>query len=426
MAICAGSRAPAGRWARAALAWALLSVLALVTAAEVAAEGRVGPERPRVAGSKAGAGEATEAQLDLIQQALRTASPSLRASLAAQLDRELGARATAAAIPRSFRYRSVRGRIIESSAYDSHREPLPFYIILPAGYDPGRPWPMHVYLHGGGFVSHRACRRFFRQEEIDGFILLCPTTPKAHWWTPEGEEAVWEVVQEAARRVNVDTDRISLDGKSSGATGVWHLGHKFPWRWSALVTRCGGKIREPRFLTNLADTPTFMIHGDEDHTLPVDLSREMASLLKARGMSFVYREVRGGGHDFFPALNAEVITWLARQRRAIPRRFAFEPTRHQDHGIIHWLELSPASPLQARIESDARGSVVSVSTQEPPRSATVYLNDALVDLDKPVRVVLNGAVVFEGVAARSTAVVLSSFAETFDARRTFSAAIKAR
>ena len=366
------------------------------------------------------------AQLDLIQKGIRSHNPKVREAFAARLDAQLGPRATRRAISRSFRYRPYRRRVVESMTYTHELEKLPWLAILPRGYDPARSWPMHIHLHGGGFVSHRACRRFFTEANVEGFILLCPTTPKARWWLPEGEEAVLGVYRDARRHFNVDTDRVSLGGGSSGATGTWHLGHKFPWLWSALVPRCGGRIRHPRFVTNLMQVPVFMIHGAADKVISVDHSRQMAGLFEARRKPITYREVEGGGHDFFPSLNAEVLPWMVAQRRTLPRHFVFEPTRHQDHGIIHWLEAWPTSRLEARLTTSGQGARVQIQTEAPPRKLAVYLNDDMADLDKPVQIVLNGEEVFSGAVSRSTEAVLHTFQRTFDVRRTFSVVIRPR
>ncbi len=367
----------------------------------------------------------SDVQLDLIQDAVRAHSPSRRAAIAARLERELGAVAIVEALPLSFRYRPVRGRIIESTAYTAGNDKLPFYAILPPDYDPGRPWPVHVHLHGGGFVGHRACRRHFSQDHVVGFILLCPTTPRAHWWLPEGEEAVEQVLRTLQRRVNVDTTRISLGGGSSGGTGTWHIGQKFPWRWSALVPRAAGRIRHRRFVSNLLQTPVYLIHGDADGAIPVEMSRQMSAWFKEGGGRLTYREIAGGVHDFFSDLNPEVMSWAIAQRRALPTHFVFEPTRHQDHGIVHWLEVTPSGRVEAQLKTVAgQGTVVLIEAKAEPKGGAVYLNDSLADLDRPVTVMVGSRVVFSGVVERRVDVVLETFARTYDIERTFTVEIR--
>lgn len=378
--------------------------------------------------------ELTQAQLGWIAQGVKVSNGEVRLRLAHALEASLGERLkpgqvaerVRAAIPESFQYQRVKGRVVEARAYRDDRTKVPYSVVLPEDYDPARRWPVHVHLHGGGFVSFRACRRFFSLEQVRGFILVCPMTARAHWWEPEGEEAVMKVLREVTRRFNVDSDRVSIGGGSSGGTGTWHLGHKYAARWSALVPRCAGRIRQERYITNIMQTPVFMIHGGDDGVIPVTLSQEMAALLSSRGKEFTYREVAGRGHEFFSDLNAEVLPWLLTQRRVLPRRFGFEPTGGFNHGLIHWLELWPTASMRASLQQGPAGTRVEVTAQGSPERLRVYLRDEWVDLDKPVTVIFNGRQVFVGLAQPRVETVLETFHRTHDLGRTFTAVIDLR
>lgn len=368
--------------------------------------------------------EANAAQRALIFEALKSEDVARRRAIATQLNEELGAIAVAQAIPRSVPYPRYSARLQELTALSDDQRELPYTVMLPRDYDPSRPWPMHIDLHGGGtWTDHRNCLKHFNSDEIADLILLCPTTFKGHWWLPEGESHFLSIFADARRRVHIDSDRVSLGGLSNGGNGTWHLGHKYPGWWAALVPRCAGRIRDFDLMVNLVGIPVLMIHGALDPQIPADLSRQMLDQYRQRRMPILYREVEEGRHEFFPELNHEVLPWLATQRRAMPAGFTFEPTRGTHHGIVHWIELSPPSRFQARLTVEQGESIVDIQAQKAPQRVTIYLNDAMVDLDKPVRVKIGGREHFAGTVERDAQVALNTFRRTWDAQRIFTARV---
>ena len=54
-----------------------------------------------------------------------------------------------------------------------------------------------------------------------------------------------------------------------------------------------------------------------------------------------------------------------------------------------------------------------------PSGATVWLSDRMVDLDQPVKIVLNGETKFEGKVERSLAVMMGEIEASGDRGRTY-------
>jgi poly(3-hydroxybutyrate) depolymerase len=368
--------------------------------------------------------EASDAHLKIIRTYLASEDVQTRARFAAQLQSEIGAEATARAIPDAVIFPAYRGRLVEGHVYRSEQGELPYLAVLPKDYDPKRSWPMHVDLHGGGGagIHHRACLKKWGTSPGD-FILLCPTSHKGHWWFDEGEETALAVFNDALKHFNVDTDRVSLGGLSNGGNGTWHLGHKYPWLWSALVPRCAGKIRRFDFITNIMGMPIFMIHGAMDPQIPVDLSRQMLEQFRLRRRQLLYVEVEGGGHQYFPELNPRVAPWFLEQKRALPEAFSFVPTPGWDHGTMHWLEMNPPSPLHADLVGSESGTKITVTTRRPVEQLRIYLNAAMADLDKPVTVTVNDRVVWRGVVEQKAGTALRTYRLSRDPKRIFTASL---
>jgi hypothetical protein len=62
-------------------------------------------------------------------------------------------------------------------------------------------------------------------------------------------------------------------------------------------------------------------------------------------------------------------------------------------------------------------------TQAKKGNITVYLNEELVDLNKPIKVVLNGKKIFKGKVKANLATMVESCALFYDPERVFPAAI---
>ena len=75
------------------------------------------------------------------------------------------------------------------------------------------------------------------------------------------------------------------------------------------------------------------------------------------------------------------------------------------------------------MKTTGAGTEVTVQTEEEPRGLKVWFPKGRADPRKPVRVLLNGDVVYRGKMDVSAMNVLESFAASGDLRRMFSGAV---
>jgi predicted esterase len=107
---------------------------------------------------------------------------------------------------------------------------------LPEGYDPGKPHPLLVAMHGFGGEPQNFSKVFAKACGRKGYILCCPYGPvvmgKAafHWGDGEkdglAEKRVLESIALMRSRHNIDTSRIVLAGFSQGGYMAYLLGLK--------------------------------------------------------------------------------------------------------------------------------------------------------------------------------------------------------
>jgi predicted peptidase len=109
------------------------------------------------------------------------------------------------------------------------------------------------------------------------------------------EKDVMDVLAEVRRDYKVDASRIYLMGHSMGAFGTWSIAMNFPDVWAALGPIAGGGSASG--MVKIRHIPEFVVHGDDDRTVPVNSSRAMVDAGKKAGAAIEYVEVSGGSHS---------------------------------------------------------------------------------------------------------------------------------
>lgn len=155
--------------------------------------------------------------------------------------------------------------------------------------------------------------------------VVCPTNrrPFGFDWEDWGRLDALEVLERAARELETDPRATWLTGHSMGGHGTWLLGALYPDRFAAiapsagwpdffayggmrdwpeptpmqaLLMRAANASRSALIERNWALPGIYVLHGDADDNVPVDLARGMRARLGAFHRDFAYREQPGAGH----------------------------------------------------------------------------------------------------------------------------------
>jgi pimeloyl-ACP methyl ester carboxylesterase len=320
----------------------------------------------------------------------------------------------------------------------------PLSLSIPATYDPTKSVGLVVCLHGAGFTGDAYLERW--QGRLgEGYLLACPTYPSGAWFTRRAEELVLETVRDLRTRYHVDPDRIFLTGMSNGGIGTWLIGMHHAPLFAGIAPMASGldDVLMP-FLGNLRNTPIYMIHGAKDQVMPVELSRTISRELNRLGYSYIYREHErehpmAGGHYFPKEELPDLVTWFnSRRRGPLPARLTL--VRDASHfQAFSWVRLDSTDPIAAFSEdlvdkrderitrreySKLDASLVGANRieviAERVRRYSIFLNDRLVDVSKPVTVLTNGQVSFEGMVTPSLDTLLRQARLRHDPRELFS------
>jgi pimeloyl-ACP methyl ester carboxylesterase len=203
-------------------------------------------------------------------------------------------------------------------------EKYPYLVDLPQGYgaDPGKPWPLILYLHGGNEKGHN-----LQQVRVSGLarviakgrqvpaIVISPQCPYGEYWD---KRVLSQLLDEICAKYRVDPDRIYLTGISMGGDAVWDMALVHPERFAALMTVAAEG--DPADAARLKDIPDWAFHGQKDDVVPVQQTIDMVNGIRQAGGRAHMTLFPDLGHDAWDRAYAmdSLYTWLLAQKRGQP------------------------------------------------------------------------------------------------------------
>jgi predicted peptidase len=219
---------------------------------------------------------------------------------------------------------------VQKSHTNENGTTSPYVLYVPEGHDKSKPIPVILFLHGAGEsknggkmpIEQGLCNGHI-QKQIKRFpcIVVVPQAEEKnailgrwHADSPDGKRAI-AMLDKTIQDYNGDTKRIYLTGLSMGGFGAWSMAAAYPEKWACLVPICGGgKVEDA---AKIKDIPTWVLHGDTDSAVKVDLSRKMVEALKAAGGKPRYTEMAHVGHNSWDPAYAidELYSWMFAQKK---------------------------------------------------------------------------------------------------------------
>jgi predicted esterase len=183
------------------------------------------------------------------------------------------------------------------SAVDNSLQP--YRLLVPEVYKSDKASSLVVALHGMGgdensmFDAYNGAMK--AAAEKFGLMVVCPKgRDTASMYRGSAEQDVMDVLAEVRRDYNIDAARIYLMGHSMGGYGTWSVAMDHPEVFAALGPISGGG--NTAGMEKIKSIPQYVVHGDNDATVPVSQSRTMVEAGKKAGANIVYVEVPGGSH----------------------------------------------------------------------------------------------------------------------------------
>ncbi len=205
-----------------------------------------------------------------------------------------------------------------------------YSLFVPQEIQPDEQLPLVLCLHGGRgatWAAKVAGGAEFQQKRR--CFVMAPACEAIAIWVAAGygddysktmsvENEVMEAIDDVIAKYPVDPDRLYVTGQSKGGHGTWGMISKFPDRFAAAAPVCGPFYTDD--VSAIAELPIWIFHGNNDQSVPVEISRKLVAALREAGASPGYTEFPGVGHNsWIPAYSMDVFwDWLFEQRRGGP------------------------------------------------------------------------------------------------------------
>lgn len=214
---------------------------------------------------------------------------------------------------------------------------LPYRLYVPDYYDPGRQYPLLLFLHGARWSGSDNVSQLDNEfavywvqdsiQALDPAFVVYPQCPSGHSWesvsgvisdfplNPVMATAA-DLLDSLIREFRIDENRIYIAGKSMGGLGAYGMISRDPGRFAAAVIAAGNYVY--RDISEISRIPFWLLQARLDDVIPVEQSRHMVDLLEAAGQSFIFthcnfhtdicaqlsrsavdQAIQEGGHSFY-------------------------------------------------------------------------------------------------------------------------------
>ncbi len=297
-----------------------------------------------------------------------------------------------------------------------------YFLYIPKGYNPDTSYPLIVSLHGVGEGGVASMRRWLRHSyHGQKYIFLCPHYGSGYWWEKDGEDLVLNSIKQVCAEQNIDNDRIYLTGFSSGAHGTWYISIRNPDIFAAIAPIAGECIISQQ-IGNLLHVPVFIIHGVQDGVIPIAAARDARDRLQKLNYEFKYLEIQDLRHTYPIKKGNEILQWFgSKKRQSRPHTIHFSGNLLQER-YLYWIKCKEIvdcfdfldSPHPNRrqesfsndidsfhvtechsIDIKVKENKIIVKSQNI-KNMLLFLDDKLIDIAKPVDVIVNDKSKFSG------------------------------
>ena len=340
---------------------------------------------------------------------------------------------------------------------------MPYYFIK-KGDMPADGYPLFLYMHGSGNkereweTGYKLCASF----EDSPSLHFVPQIPNGYGelyrWAIQSKQWAWEkLLRLAYVNGNIDANRVYFFGISEGGYGSQRLASFYADYLAGAGPMAGGEPLKNAPMENLANIAFSLRTGEKDYgfarnymTYNAALTIDSLHKLHPDNYNFFIELLPGMGHG----INYSPTTpWLRKfERNPHPTYFYWEDydmygrhrtgfynlrvnetsrendeqrTCYEVHVADNVLTLSVQNVEYTTIE-EIYGIPMMFSKKYTPAtkgSVTLFLNEKLFDLSKPVKIVVNGKEAYNGIVKPTLKAMVESCAEYFDPERVFPASV---
>ncbi|HWY85834.1 MAG TPA: hypothetical protein VNX28_03865, partial [Gemmataceae bacterium] len=340
-----------------------------------------------------------------------------------------------------------------------------YYLQLPPEYHHQRSYPVLLLLHGVREKPDALLARLSELAAETGFILAAPLWSGArglYTYSEREHAVVLDTLRDLRRRFQIDSDRAFLFGWEQGGDAALDIGMSHPDQFAGVLTMCGAPryftAEQNRYQTNAQYLPFYLVEGDRNGANPKVICAMFKNWVSG-AYPALYVEYKGRGSEWYQGELPRMFDWMTRKKRYHPRREMgrrnaagglgeeFRTMREGDNRF-YWLStdaidpryLNNAASWVRSIQPATMVAGISVGNElvvkggekeakivtqinihtKGIRHLSLWLAPEMVDFTKPIRVRVNGSILWsDRVYAPDPALLMEDFFYNGDRQRLF-------
>lgn len=329
--------------------------------------------------------------------------------------------------------KSEYGQAFENRQLALGEREMPFFYKT-FGEKPEGGHSLYISMHGGGGAPARVNDRQWENQkrlyEPSEGVYVAPRAPTNTWnlWhEPHIDQFFEQLIAAMVVMEGVNPNRVYLMGYSAGGDGVFQLAPRMADRWAACAMMAGHpNDASPLNLRNIGFT-LFMGGRDAAYNRnkkAAEWKQQLAELEQANPTAYrhlvtIYPDK---GH-WMDGEDKSALAWMADfQRDPTPKHVVWK----QDdvlRNTFYWLATDDPQ-RGAEVTAKVDGQTIAL-TSSVPQELKLRLDDRLLDLDKPVRVVdASGNELTAAQLPRTLATLAATMQETGDRELAFAAEVE--
>ncbi len=339
---------------------------------------------------------------------------------------------------------------------------MPFYYVY-KGEKPTEGYPLFLYMHGSGPKNRewetglKLCNTF--DDAPSAYFIPQIPSEKHYRWAVQHQQLAWEKLLRLALTNNdINPERIYFFGISEGGYGSQRLASFYADYLAGAGPMAGGEPLKNAPAENLANTAFILRTGEHDY----GFGRNYMTYLTGATLDSL-RTAHPGLYNFYVELIPKMghnfdyrgtTTWLAKYKRNPNPTYYYwedydmygrhrkgfynirvnETSRNNDEERTCYEVTTEANRININVKNvtyttteTKMGIPMVFSKSYAPATKgniTLFLNDKLADLTKPIEVIVNGKTAFSGKVKPTVKAMAESCALFFDPARVFPVAIE--
>ena len=177
----------------------------------------------------------------------------------------------------------------------------PLAVYVPASYDPTKPAPLLIYLHGKGENEDDVAASPLIESLADGTgaLIVAPYAGGDDMLANANVGELYQVLAAAESSLSVDKRRVYLGGNSLGGFAAFKVLANRPEAWAALLVIEGAVAQNDSDAVagHVKGKAIYIVAGANDESIKPVYLRQLAEWLRRNGALVTYYEQPGGTHS---------------------------------------------------------------------------------------------------------------------------------